>query len=519
MTPESECLSWNATWHGKKATVILSQSGNVLFADKCDPGSAEARNRMFNRMNERLPAVDRGPIEARLMAMAREPPPDSVREETGFALPANPPAWSSPVQGDLLMDEIVALLRRYVVLPEHAATAVALWVVHTYVVENFMYSPRLLVSSPEKRCGKSLLLRFVAALVVRPLPCENISTAALYRSIEKFAPTLILDEADTYLAGRNANEEMRGIINAGFTRGGCVVRCVGDELEPIGFNVFGAMALGMIGKPQGTIEDRSIAVLMRRKMPGESVQRLPPGRPLRDLVTDIVRRIVRWTADHGSDLSTAAPQVPAELDDRARDSWFALLAIADAAGGSWPEQARLAAVALSLGRDAPGSLALVLLADLREIFQERQAVRLRTEVILEDLGTRKERPWLDFGNGKAITARQVARLLEPFGVRPDKWKSQSGTERGYQAMACADAWSRYLPADTGTAFSPPAIHQAGSEVLVRHYGVPIHLPPSPTVADGGGTVAAPGGAVSAVQPDEWRQVADGAPVVKGEVLS
>lgn len=517
MSGDEASLRWSATWQGEKAQITLVQGVEVLFVDKCDPSSAEARNRMFTRLAGKFPAVEREPIEARLLAMAADAPSEQPPAEGAFALPPNPPAWEGPVHGAALLNEIVALLERYLVLPDHAATAVALWVVHTYVFEKFTYSPRLLVSSPEKRCGKSLLLRFVAALVAHPLSCENISSAALYRSIEKFAPTLLLDEADTFLAGKNANEEMRGIINAGFARGGCVVRCVGDDLEPTPFNVFGPLALGMIGKPQGTIEDRSVVVQMRRKLPGDRVEKVPPGRPLRDLVSDTVRRIVRWTADHGAELATASPTVPARLDDRAGDCWFSLLAIADAVRGSWPEQARIAAVALSEGRDAPGSLPLMLLTDLRVLFAERQAERLRTDAILEHLQSREDRPWLDFRQGRPITARQLARMLEPFDVRPDKWKAGHDTERGYTAADFVDAWSRYLPVGIAPAMPPQASHHAGSEAGDDRGEWRLDPPPPTPVADGGGTVAAPGGGTSACPTERWRQVADADAPEGGEV--
>lgn len=509
MTTDALPLDWSAKWMGAKVRVTIAQGDKVVFVDKCDPASADARERLFAHLQERLPAVDREPIEARLLSMAAEgvekPPP----VESTFTLPPNPPAWEEPVEGATLLDEIESLLLRYVVLPEHAAPVVALWIVHTYVADQFSYSPRLLVSSPEKRCGKSLLLRFVAGLSARPLPCENISTAALYRSIEKFAPTLILDEADTFLAGRNANEEMRGVINAGFARGGCVLRCVGDDMEPTQFHVFGPLALGMIGKPQGTIEDRSVSVQMRRKVPGDLVHKLPPGRPLREILDATVRRIVRWTADHGPALATAVPMVPGELDDRAGDCWFSLLAIADAAGGRWPADARLAAIGISSDRDATSSHALMLLADLRDILSERRADRLRTLDILDALEAKDERPWPDYRNGKPINARQVAHLLEPFGVRPDKWKANEITERGYLVESFADAWERYLPPDAGSATPPPATNGAGCTSATQADPRREHAPPGLVVADGGGTVAGRSGAISAGGSSRWRQVAAG----------
>jgi len=445
---DAATMTWSAVWSGAKARVAMATPDcATAFVDVCDPVPAEARKRMLARIVERFPAVDVQPIEARLLEMAAKGPPQET-DDSPAVVPQNPAPCEDQVNGADLLDEIADTLRRHVVLPEHADVACSLWIVHSYISDRFTYSPRLLVSSPDKRCGKSLLLRFVGAMSARPLTCENISAAALYRSVEKFSPTLILDEADTFLAGQNVNEDLRGVVNAGFASGGCVLRCVGDDSEPMPFRVFGPLALGMIGRPPGTIEDRSIVVSMRRKLAGESVAKLPPGRPVRDLLVGTLRRIVRWCDDSGDELAAASPHVPAELDDRAGDCWFALLAIADVAGGTWPSRARAAAVALSAGRDAVDSFGLMLLEDLRRIFAEQSADRLKTSTIVLLLAARTDRPWPDYRRGRAITERQVGRLLEPFGVKSSQFRvpTETNAVRGYCAADLDDAWGRYLPA-------------------------------------------------------------------------
>ena len=102
----------------------------------------------------------------------------------------------------------------------------ALWALHTHAFESFAHSPRLAITSPEKGCGKTTTLDVLGELVARPLPSSNASVAAVFRIIEMAAPTLLIDEADTFL---KENYELRGILNTGHRRGGQVTRTVGDE--------------------------------------------------------------------------------------------------------------------------------------------------------------------------------------------------------------------------------------------------------------------------------------------------
>ena len=176
--------------------------------------------------------------------------------------------WPARVVGDGLLDTLVAAVRRYVVLPTvHAARAIALWVVLTYCEDAVNVLPLLLVTSPTKRCGKTRLVELVGALACRALPISNITAAALYRAIDRFHPTLLLDEGDTFI---NDNPELRGVINAGHTRRtACVIRCVGDDSEPAIFSTWCPKLLAMIGTPADTVIDRSIVITLERKTAGE----------------------------------------------------------------------------------------------------------------------------------------------------------------------------------------------------------------------------------------------------------
>ncbi|MCH8149934.1 MAG: hypothetical protein IH987_18470 [Planctomycetes bacterium] len=122
---------------------------------------------------------------------------------------------SDHVDGSQLLADVITEIQRYIVLPAHAATAVTLWIIHTYAIEAAYIAPILSIESPQKRCGKSQLLTVINALVFRGLMVSNLSLAALYRAMDKFHPTLLIDEADSFL---DDSPELRGIINAGHSR-------------------------------------------------------------------------------------------------------------------------------------------------------------------------------------------------------------------------------------------------------------------------------------------------------------
>jgi hypothetical protein len=133
----------------------------------------------------------------------------------------NPVPDGLDLDGGQLLGELHAALTRYVILPSpEAADAVVLWIAATHGQEAWYCAPRLDITSPVKRCGKSRLLDIIEATCHAPLITVNISPAALVRSIGADPPTLLLDEADTVFGPKAAdsNEDLRGIINAGHSR-------------------------------------------------------------------------------------------------------------------------------------------------------------------------------------------------------------------------------------------------------------------------------------------------------------
>lgn len=362
--------------------------------------------------------------------------------------------WAAPVEGAALLDELVAQILRHVRLPREAAVAVALWIVHAHCFHVFAISPQLAITSPEKRCGKTTLLRVVQALVAKPLAAANITPAAMFRTIEKYRPTLLIDEADTFLPD---NEELRGIINSGHERDGQAIRLVGEDHEPRAFSTFCPTVIAAIGSLPGTIDDRSVTVAMRRRLASETIVRFRSDRA--GHLHELARKAARWVADHERELCVADPDMPEALHDRARDNWRGPMAIADLAGGDWPHAARAASEALSANsaEQDEQSRGVMLLGDILRVFDGRlrkggkAADRVSSTDLVADLVALVDRPWLTWSRGKPITAAAVARQLKTFGIVPNTIKLSDGKQpNGYKRSQFADAFARYLPQPPGT---------------------------------------------------------------------
>lgn len=352
--------------------------------------------------------------------------------------------WPEYVAGAGLMTELVEAFHRHLSLSEGSAEIMALWVLHTHTLSAWHNTPRLAILSPEKRCGKTTALEVVSHLVLRPLMASNISTAAVFRTIELYRPTFFIDEADTFL---NENNGLSGVLNSGHSRSGSVVRIVGEDNEPRMFSTWGPVVIAMIGKLRDTLEDRSIVIEMRRRRSDEPVASLR-GASL-GILNDLGRKCARWATEHSERLETAEPDIPSSLHDRAADNWQPLFAIADAAGGEWPIRSRHIAEKMMNGSGEEGnSIKTELLADIRALFIDLLDERIPSESLVTRLGQMDERPWSEYRDGKPITQIQLAKLLKPFGIQSKTIRIGTATPKGYEMKQFKDAFDRYLPPET-----------------------------------------------------------------------
>ncbi|NYH09687.1 DUF3631 domain-containing protein [Pseudomonas moraviensis] len=350
--------------------------------------------------------------------------------------------WPDTVDGTALLHELAAAIRLHVIADPTTIHAAALWVVFTWFIDVVDVAPIANITAPEKRCGKSVMLGVLARLAYRPLTVSNIAPAALFRALQLWGPSLMIDEVDSFLA---AHEEARGILNAGFTRDSAyVIRCVGDDHMPTRFNVWGAKALCGIGKIADTLADRSIPLRLRRKLPGERTVKIRHADA--DHFATLSGKLARFAIDNRDAVRLARPAEIEGLNDRANDCWEPLLKIAEVAGGDWSRLARQSAITLhGLEEEAP-SVDAELLNDIRTIFTEKHALKMFGEHLLVALLADEEAPWATWNRGRPMTRRQLTARVEGFGVKSKDVRIGVVVKKGFERSDFEDVWKRYLPA-------------------------------------------------------------------------
>jgi hypothetical protein len=324
----------------------------------------------------------------------------------------------------------------------------------------------MMVSSPIQECGKTNLMTLLLALSNHPTPAANMTVSAVFREIEAEHPTLLIDEFDT-IKDTPYGQELRGVLNSGHARAfAYVIRTEGDgnNRHNVKYSTWAPMAISGIrihlDKVWSTLISRAHIIVMQRKRPNEKVGKLrdKTRQQLRDRFAPLLNR---WAADHLEQISDD-PQVPEELSGRGSDNADPLLAIADVIGGDIPTRARAALLALAKRNADAATSGIMILADLRMLFDTSGKYELSSAWICEELAKLEDHPWKAYAKrGKPITQIQLAALLKPYLIVS---KPTGDTRlKGYHLKDCIDTFARYLQGYTPTQAEAAAAHQSDDE--------------------------------------------------------
>jgi hypothetical protein len=358
-----------------------------------------------------------------------------------------------------ILTELKETMQDYVIFPsEEAAIAVTLWIAATYGQRAWQHAPRLVITGPVKRCGKSRLLDVVYEAAYRPLITVNSTVAAIFRSIGEDPPTILVDEADTIFGPKTSeqNEELRGLLNAGHQRNRPTLRVVGvgTEQQVKEFPTFGMASLAGIGDMPDTIMDRGVIIRMRRRAPHEHVK---PFRTRRDApkLKRLGLQLANWLRERTDELAVFEPDMP--LEDRAADTWEPLIIVADLAEGDWPKLARETAKKMVGDREAVDNASAkeaAILVDTRKAFASKgNPAAMFTEELLAVLNADSEAPWGEYG-ANGLTGRRLGIMLEKYGISSENVRLDDAQKKGFMRVKFMDAWTRYCPPEPGPRSDP-----------------------------------------------------------------
>jgi len=388
------------------------------------------------------------PRSVRTYAALLESQPELLRGAE--ALPDTAPSGNEG-RGAELLREVETFYSRFAVLPEGAWLPLALWTMGTHLFDCFETFPYVALLSPEKGCGKTRTTEIIELLAANPLRAVCASEAALFRLIEDKQPTLILDEAEVLTGKGERADAVRAILNAGNRTGTTVPRCVGQSHELQYFAVYCPKVVCAIRVCPDTLRDRSIVIPMQRKRPTDTIERFilrrvrPEGEAMR-------ARLANWARVNRAAVSHAYERLDANfLSDRDLENTEPLLAVLTVADSSRLAELRTAAEALAglKRRDAEDeSLSLRLLADVREVWPEKERT-IFSATLLKHLKDREESPWAE---EKQLNARKLSEMLRPYGIGPaGTVRVGEETRKGYRREEAEEAFARYLAPETSQA--------------------------------------------------------------------
>ncbi len=364
-----------------------------------------------------------------------------------------------PTQTTIVTDEegavrrLEAFFNNYLVLPSGLALVLSLWAIGTHLFEMFDIFPYLAVTAVAMRCGKSRVLDLIWHVSRMATYSANISPAALFRIIDAFHPTILLDEAEGLMNPKSETAiAMVGLLNAGHSKKACVLRAVpasagNAKVAVEQLNLYCPKAFTAIGKLPLTLADRSIAVRMQRRQPNQVIARYL-SRKAEEEGLERLAEIKAIAEKHCAAIQKKYEDVQDydQLADREADNWASLLAICAVVAPNRIRELQLTAARNGSEKEqanADTSMAMLLIADLQtilekrltkeqlELFKDCDAPGFSSKTLLEELWQIRESPWGDEHGHQHLTAWKLSSLLRPFGVYVHKiWEGEKKMEKG-----------------------------------------------------------------------------------------
>ncbi len=160
-----------------------------------------------------------------------------------------------------IYEDIINILKKFCDIKEEYYPLVAIWIIGTYIHDEFETFPYLFFNAM-RGSGKSRMLRLIAELSHNGELLGSMSEAALFRTAK--GRTLCIDEFEK--VGSQEKQGLRELLNAAYKKGSKIKRMKkmkeGYEVEE--FEVYSSIVMANIWGMEEVLSDRCITIIIEK---------------------------------------------------------------------------------------------------------------------------------------------------------------------------------------------------------------------------------------------------------------
>jgi hypothetical protein len=355
--------------------------------------------------------------------------------------------------GSALLDDLVAWFGRFIAVTNgDDLPLLAMWTVHTHLVNQLYTTPRLLVDSIMEGSGKSTVIDHLNRLCLDPVQAATISSPALIpRLLENRMRTILLDEAHRALRpDRPGVDDLLGIVNTGYRYGASrpvlvPVKGGGWDADEMPTYAPVAMAGNNPNLPADTVS-RQIRILLMPDIDGTIED--SDWEHIEDDAAELKARIADWADSVRDGIRGMEVDLPAGCIGRCKEKWRPLARVAAAAGGHWPAtvyrvtEADMAQEAAEreagLKKLPPGMVAM---RDLWAVWPEEEPFMPTRQLVTKLIGHNPEYWGVGSPYGKPLSDTRLGLLIDQATKVTSSRPGGRGS-RGYLRSALEPVWHR-----------------------------------------------------------------------------
>lgn len=168
--------------------------------------------------------------------------------------------------GEVLKEQykkIISILKKYIILDTEYYPLIALWIIGTYIHDNFNTFPLLYINAT-KGSGKSRLIKLIISLSKNGKLVNDLKESVLFRTAK--GNTIGIDEFEN--VGNKELSTIRTMLNSAYKKGVAVERMKKvskngkEEFEVERYDLYTSIVLANIWGMDSVVSDRCLIILM-----------------------------------------------------------------------------------------------------------------------------------------------------------------------------------------------------------------------------------------------------------------